>query len=300
MNLDSGGYSIGDLAQRTGVQVSTLRAWERRHGFPLPERLAGGHRRYSERDVQGVIEVVRQRNDGTSLHDALRNVLAQATAPRASITATLRRAIPEVSPALMSRASMIAISHAIEDEAAGRVDRPIFLGSFQAEHFWQRTRPRWHDLSVSSQVTIALAAAPRARHHARLWEVPLPPSSPVAREWTVICDAPGLSACLVGAERPGGRTTPASARSFEVLWTTEPVAVREAARTAAAIAIDGAPALAGELTRLREPAQTSWEGLRSSTVLTNRILAYLESSGHGSGRTNLDAKVAKLGHRVES
>jgi hypothetical protein len=99
----------------------------------------------------------------------------------------------------------------------------------------------------------------------------------VAREWAVICDAPGLSVCLVGAERPGGGRGLGAGRSFEVLCTMEPVAVREAARTAAAIAMDGAPALAERLARLREPAATSREGLRSSTALTNRILAYLET-----------------------
>ena len=26
--------------------------WERRYGFPAPERLASGHRRYSERDIE--------------------------------------------------------------------------------------------------------------------------------------------------------------------------------------------------------------------------------------------------------
>ena len=35
--------------------------WESRHGFPSPARLPGGHRRYSERDVEAVLEVLRLR-----------------------------------------------------------------------------------------------------------------------------------------------------------------------------------------------------------------------------------------------
>lgn len=39
--------SIGALSRATGVPADTLRTWERRYGFPVPERTASGHRRYS-------------------------------------------------------------------------------------------------------------------------------------------------------------------------------------------------------------------------------------------------------------
>ncbi len=39
--------SIGGLAAACGVPVETLRNWENRYGFPLPERLESGHRRYA-------------------------------------------------------------------------------------------------------------------------------------------------------------------------------------------------------------------------------------------------------------
>jgi len=38
--------SIGALSRATGVGVETLRTWERRYGFPVPERKASGHRAY--------------------------------------------------------------------------------------------------------------------------------------------------------------------------------------------------------------------------------------------------------------
>ena len=44
---DGGLFSIGALSRATGVPADTLRTWERRYGFPEPERLASGHRRYS-------------------------------------------------------------------------------------------------------------------------------------------------------------------------------------------------------------------------------------------------------------
>lgn len=38
--------SIGAVSQATGIPSETLRTWERRYGFPSPERTFGGHRAY--------------------------------------------------------------------------------------------------------------------------------------------------------------------------------------------------------------------------------------------------------------
>lgn len=45
------GSPIGVAAGRTGIAEETLRAWERRYGFPKPARRAGGSRLYSEADI---------------------------------------------------------------------------------------------------------------------------------------------------------------------------------------------------------------------------------------------------------
>lgn len=41
-------FSIGEIAERTGITVDTVRIWERRYGKPQPVRLPSGHRRYTE------------------------------------------------------------------------------------------------------------------------------------------------------------------------------------------------------------------------------------------------------------
>ncbi|HWN83249.1 MAG TPA: MerR family transcriptional regulator, partial [Candidatus Udaeobacter sp.] len=41
-----GGLSIGALSRATGIPVETLRTWEGRYGFPVPERKRSGHRIY--------------------------------------------------------------------------------------------------------------------------------------------------------------------------------------------------------------------------------------------------------------
>ena len=79
------GLAIGELVERTGVSEGTLRVWERRHGFPVPKRLASGHRRYSESDVELVAGVLRERAAGLSLAAAIARVRDSAGAVEGSI-----------------------------------------------------------------------------------------------------------------------------------------------------------------------------------------------------------------------
>jgi len=48
---ESGGFGIGAVSQMTGIDEHTLRIWERRYGFPHPERSSGGTRQYTNADV---------------------------------------------------------------------------------------------------------------------------------------------------------------------------------------------------------------------------------------------------------
>jgi methanogenic corrinoid protein MtbC1 len=41
-----GKLSIGALSRATGIPIETLRTWERRYGFPVPDRKPSGHRLY--------------------------------------------------------------------------------------------------------------------------------------------------------------------------------------------------------------------------------------------------------------
>jgi MerR family transcriptional regulator, light-induced transcriptional regulator len=70
---------IGEVARRTGVTVPTLRAWERRYGLLDPARTNGGHRLYSDDDVERVRAMQRLLNDGWSASAAAREVLSEPT-----------------------------------------------------------------------------------------------------------------------------------------------------------------------------------------------------------------------------
>ncbi|MBS0848117.1 MerR family transcriptional regulator [Citrobacter sp. JGM124] len=51
-------YSIGEFAKLCGINATTLRAWQRRYGLLKPQRSDGGHRLYSDEDVQQALNIL--------------------------------------------------------------------------------------------------------------------------------------------------------------------------------------------------------------------------------------------------
>ncbi|AYZ16310.1 MerR family transcriptional regulator [Klebsiella sp. FDAARGOS_511] len=60
-------YSIGEVAERCGINPVTLRAWQRRYGLLKPQRSECGHRQFDEEDVQRIEEIKRWIDRGVSV-----------------------------------------------------------------------------------------------------------------------------------------------------------------------------------------------------------------------------------------
>lgn len=202
-------FSIGELASRTGVTSNVLRTWEHRFGFPTGSRTETGHRRFSETDVEMVRRVLRARESGAPLQMAVGSVLQQqANSARSSVHAALVEDFPHLRPQRMSRRALLAASHAIEDEALARAERPVVLGAFQHGHNFERSRPRWEELARTATwaaVVADFAGDLSPDPTARVVRVDLPEDSPMRREWTVITLSPTFAAVLAAWEVPTGR-----------------------------------------------------------------------------------------------
>lgn len=74
VDRDGQTVSATRFAELTGVSRERLRTWERRHGFPVPERVAGGPRRYAVTDVPRVIAVRRALEAGMPIPRAIAHV----------------------------------------------------------------------------------------------------------------------------------------------------------------------------------------------------------------------------------
>ena len=275
----AGGLTIREVAARTGVGQPTLRMWESRYGFPAPARLPSGHRRYSERDCDLIVAVLRDRESGLSLPAAIERARDGAAAgpPEASIFAGLRRRRPDLQPYLLPKRTLLALSHAIEDECCARAERPVVFGSFQRERFYRSAEHRWRRLWRTAELAVVFADfAEQRRPEGAPVELPIERSDPLSREWSIVCDAPRYSAFLAAWERPEQDDVPDSERRFETIWSVEPEIVRAAARIGGELAEGQAGDLVERVgDRLAERPPGSDEQMRLVGALTNRMVAYV-------------------------
>lgn len=278
--------SIGDLAERTGLQAATLRMWESRHGFPVPRRLHSGHRRYREEDVETILSVVRHKDAGTRLDLAIAQAMADAEPAAPSVYAFLRRRHPDLGVHRLKKSTLIALSWAIEDEFCAKADRAVLYGSFQDERYYRASEARWTELArVSAGVTV-FANFAEPEHDANPVQVALPPDAPMMREWALVCDSRELPAVLSAWELPGQDGVPDRQRLYESMWTVDGVAVHDAARVCAAVAMKygaGAGQATGAVAATAESgtllSRPHSPDLTAVTGLFNRMVAYVDHLG---------------------
>jgi DNA-binding transcriptional MerR regulator len=271
------GFSIGEVVARTGVAEATLRMWELRHGLPCPERLPSGHRRYSESDVELVRRVAAERATGVSLAVAIERSRHQPETHNASLYATLRRCRTDLEPSTLPKHLLLALTRAIEDESVSRAERPLLFASFERERYYRRGEARWLELSRSAELALVFADFECTRRSPGYpTEVPVERDHPLSREWSIVCEAPGHSVCLVAWEPPSSACAPAAQRHFESIWSVEPEVVRQAAQICVGIAAAtlGEPLESARRRLDSQPARPASEQLRLAAAITNRALSY--------------------------
>jgi DICT domain-containing protein len=271
--------------------------WESRHGFPSPARLPGGHRRYSQRDAEAVLEVLRLRQQGLSLPAAIERARRQERPSERSVFAGLRRRRPDLAAAVTPKRLLVALSRAIEDEYLAHAGGGLVFGSFQRREFYDAAEPRWRELARTAQLAVVLANFPEAAEpQLGAAQVPLQVRHPMTREWAVIVDAPGAHACLTAWEHPDDGGLPDDARRFEAIWSFERDIVRAAAEVATELLNDLAPGIAARVPDSLSNAASS-DGLQFGSALAHRMVNYVAevrqrpepSAEPGAGEDRADA-----------
>ncbi len=64
-------FNLKAVVQETGLKADTLRAWERRYGLPNPARTTGGHRLYSQTDIDMLKWMIARQSEGLSISRAV-------------------------------------------------------------------------------------------------------------------------------------------------------------------------------------------------------------------------------------
>ena len=277
--------AIKDVAEQTGIAAGTIRVWEQRYGFPAPERTASGYRRYSEEDVAVLRRVAGLREEGLSVPAALERArLASAGSGRPSLYGAILAGGPPVTPRVLRKKTLVAMSRAVEDETLARGVDPVVVGAFQREQNYRAVEHRYKRMAQTASASVVFADFGRLRTGGEgPAEVPIDTADAIGNEWAVVVDAPGFACALLAWEHPqveaaNGRL-PDGERRFEALWTLEPATVRRAALAAAAIArrVDGdlGQRLEGIL-RERPPAVEAPSA--ALTAVCNRMIGYLDAA----------------------
>ena len=278
--------AIKDVAERTGIAAGTIRMWEQRYGFPAPERTSSGYRRYTEDDVDALRKVLALRHRGLSVPAAISR--AQDTggaSDHPSIYAAVAAQDATARPLILKKATLAALSKAIEHEALALAAAPIVFGGLPAGALLPAassaatgasrsmpTRPRSSPTSPAA-CAIPTARRPRSRSAATTpWATSGPSSStrPATRPacWPGSSPAsPSRAAPTIptAASRRSGRSTrrrPVAPRRSPPGWWGAPT--RRSASGCRSCSTDRPLAL-------EEPAP-------ALTALTNRMIAYLEAA----------------------
>ena len=64
-------YNLNLVVQKTGLKADTIRAWERRYQLPQPARSSGGHRLYSDYDIQLIKWLQDRQDEGMRISQAV-------------------------------------------------------------------------------------------------------------------------------------------------------------------------------------------------------------------------------------
>jgi MerR family transcriptional regulator, light-induced transcriptional regulator len=277
------GLAIKDVAERTGLAPGTIRMWEQRYGVPEPQRSGSGYRIYTVDDVELLRRAIAFRSRGLSVPAALdRARTFSGPTDRPSIYGAIATADLPVRSQLLRKRTLIAISHAIEDETIARAAGPVVFGAFQHERNYRHEEHRYRRLAERADTAVVFADFPEPRLDADPVEIPIAPEAALGNEWAVIVDAPGFAACLLAWERPRTpveeRLLPERERRFESLWTMDPSVVRRAALVGASLMRDAAPEIAGRVERVLSDRPLAVEAPAPGlTALTNRLVGYLEA-----------------------
>ena len=202
-------FSISDLAERTGLSAATLRTWETRHGFPEPVRRPGGHRRYTEHHVSQVRQVLEHRARGLTLEAAIAATTREAAATDHSVFAGVRRRHPALVTRTLRKSTLLALTHAMEDECCARSREPLLVAGFQDERFLRQAEARWRELSRTAHAAVVFAALTAPHEPGRRYAAARPPARPGGPAPRVVpgLRRPGLPGVPVGVggPRPAGR-----------------------------------------------------------------------------------------------
>jgi DICT domain-containing protein/signal transduction histidine kinase len=190
------------------------------------------------------------------------------------------------------KASLTALSHAMEDLILVGKDKPLVIANFQQERFYRQEKRRYQRIAQRTD-QVYILAAPESNFSAissPYVTIPFAPGDGLAQEWHLIIIGKLYSACIVCQEyaSPVDAASLDQARQFKGIWTFD----RKVSAYAAQLLLKRILAYRPELSDKIETAQqrynlteipsnpTATERVLEidARLFTDRLVTYLQSS----------------------
>ncbi len=184
-----------------------------------------------------------------------------------SVLSQLLQALPHLRPQLYFKASLTALSHAMEDQIlAATLEQPLVIASFQRERFYRQEAHRYERLAQrSNQIYVLSAPETDFTNSSEYYEkIAFRPDDTLSQEWHLIVIAENYATCLVCRESLGSiaknkhlqKLSPSldmdAARRFEGIWTAERGVSLKAAELLLERILSYRPELADKIEQVRQ------------------------------------------------
>ncbi|MGB3495519.1 MAG: DICT sensory domain-containing protein [Elainellaceae cyanobacterium] len=147
-----------------------------------------------------------------------------------SVLDDLFQHMPELRSQMYFKASLIALSHAMEDQVLANAGETLIIANFQREKFYRQEAHRYRRIAnLHSQVYVLAAPETDFKSSSEHYEkIAFNPDDALANEWHLVVIGSNYAACLVCRERHGQEDpqpisqaglTVDHIRRFEGIWT---------------------------------------------------------------------------------
>ncbi len=150
---------------------------------------------------------------------------------KTSVLEDLLQAQPHLRSQTYFKSSLIALSHAMEDQVLAGENSPLVIASFQKERFYRMEASRYKRIAQATQHVYVLAAPESdfTNQSGHYETIAFDSEEPLSQEWNLVVLSPNYGTCLVCQERdiPEGETRWLgqtsleidTARRFEGIWS---------------------------------------------------------------------------------
>lgn len=222
-----------------------------------------------------------------------------------SLLHQLLQELPQLKAQIYFKASLTAISHAIEDLVLCGDETPLVFANFQQERYYRQEANRYQRIAQIAERVYVLAAPETdfATQPTNCEIVSLEQTDELAQEWHLVIIAEKFAACLICREFAAPIDTAAldSARQFRGFWTFDRAVCNTAARLLGDRIASYRPDLAAEIAENCQRYGLADAPVRTTTEIDARLFAerltnYLQASQFRQNRAY--QKLERLNHQL--